>query len=140
LKKVIGLLVAAGFLLLGCTDSGPENWNESPTYTFEDKILYGTEGKFGIMKLNGESDEPEFPLNEGRHYQVYFFEPTEDFNGDQYRMTATHEEEDKAVELYEWPIDDKQSGAKFVLDKKGLWKIDVTVDDEPYTSFIVKVE
>jgi hypothetical protein len=44
------------------------------------------------------------------------------------------------VKLYEWEIDNKQSGAKFVLDHVGLWKIDVLVDDEPYTNFIVEAK
>jgi|GEM_PF-5278157 len=55
-------------------------------------------------------------------------------------MVATHLDTDKTVKLYEWDIDNHRSGAKFGLDKEGLWKIDVTVDDEPYTSFIIEAK
>jgi hypothetical protein len=67
-------------------------------------------------------------------------ESSEEFNGKGYKMVATHKDICETVELYEWEIDNKQSGAKFVLDKEGLWKIDVSVDDEPYTSFIVEAK
>jgi hypothetical protein len=140
LKNVIKLLIAAGILLTGCADNDPANWKLSPAFTYENMTLHGTAGKFGMIKVNGESDEPEFPVSEGRQYQVYFLERSEDFNGKPYKMVATHKDTGETVKLYEWEIDNKQSGAKFVLDHVGLWKIDVLVDDEPYTNFIVEAK
>jgi hypothetical protein len=140
LKNIIGLLILVGILLTGCADNDATNWKLSPTFTNKNMTLHGTKGKFGIIKVNGESDEPEFPVGQGRLYHVYFLESTKDFNGKRYKMVATHKDTGEAVKLYEWEIDNKQSGAKFGLDKVGLWKIDVTVDDEPYTSFIVEVK
>ena len=140
LKNIIGLMILVGILLTGCADKDTSNWKLSPTFTYENMTLHGTEGKFGIIKVNGESDEPEFPVDEGRLYHVYFLESAEDFSGKRYKMVATHEEIGETVELYEWEIENKQSGAKFVLDKEGLWKIDISVDDEPYTSFIVEAK
>jgi hypothetical protein len=125
----------------GLTEDQPvSSWELSPTFTYENMTLHGTEGRFGIMKVNGESDEPEFPVSEGRLYHVYFLDSDEDFNGKRYKMEATHKDTGETVQLYEWDIDSKQSGAKFVLEKEELWKIDVSVGDEPYTSFIVEAK
>ncbi|MGM0840364.1 MAG: hypothetical protein ACQEWE_06555 [Bacillota bacterium] len=55
-------------------------------------------------------------------------------------MVATHKETDETIHLYEWGIENHRSGAKFALGREGLWKIDVTVDEEELTSFVVKVE
>lgn len=140
MRNIIWLLILTGILLTGCADNDSSNWSLSPTFTYDNMTLHGTEEKFGMNKVNGESDEPEFPVNKGRQYNVYFLESIEDFNGKRYKMTATHQNSDDIVELYEWQIDNKQSGAKFALDKEGLWKIDILVDDEPYTSFIVEAK
>ena len=130
-------------LLLGCTEekANDGDWNLSPTFNVDNLTLHGTEGKFGIIKVNGESNEPEFPIvNQGRLYKVYFLDSTKDFNGKKYKMIATHKDAGDAVELYEWNIDNKQSGAKFGLDKTGLWKFDVIIDEKPYTSFVVEAK
>ncbi|MGF3104429.1 hypothetical protein [Rossellomorea sp. DUT-2] len=55
-------------------------------------------------------------------------------------MLATHKETDETIHLYEWGIDNHRSGAIFALGREGLWKIDVMVDEEKLTSFVVKVE
>ncbi|MEH6947278.1 hypothetical protein V7068_09440 [Bacillus sp. JJ634] len=55
-------------------------------------------------------------------------------------MLATHKKTKETVQLYEWEIDNNKSGAKFSLDKPGLWKSDVSVDEELLTSFAVKAE
>ena len=125
----------------GFTDDEPvANWELSPTFTYENMTLHGVEGEFGILKVNGESDEPEFPVSEGRLYHIYFLGSDEDFNGERYKMEATHKDTGETVELYEWGVGNRQSGAKFVLDKEGNWRIDVSVDNEPYASFIVEAK
>jgi len=137
------LLLALVLLLFGCTEDKNANdrdWKLSPAFNVDNLSLSGTEGKFGIIKANGESDEPEFPVGEGRKYHVYFLDSAKDFNGKKYKMNATHKDTGDAVKLYEWNIENKQSGAKFVLDKTGLWKIDVTIDEKPYTSFVVEAK
>jgi len=42
--------------------------------------------------------------------------------------------------FFELTIKDNQSGAKFVLKKAGLWKIDISVDKKPFTSFIIRAK
>lgn len=140
LKNMIGLLVIVGLLLSGCVEAKTINWEPNPTFIDDNMTLHGTEGKFGIIKANGEGFEPEFPVGEGRLYHVYFFDSAKDFNGKKYKMMATHKDSGETVKLYEWDIENKQSGAKFGLDKTGLWKIDVSVDDEQYTSFVVEAK
>lgn len=140
LEKMIGLLVVVGLLLSGCVEDKTVNWEPSPTFMADNMTLHGTEGKFGIIKANGEGFEPEFPVGEGRLYHVYFLDSPKDFKGKKYKMMATHKDTGEIVELYELDIEKKLSGAKFFLDKTGLWKIDVSVDDEQYTSFIVEAK
>ena len=141
LSKFKVLLVLIVMSLSACTSQNEDIvWEESEPFIKDDLTLYGTEGKFGITKINGEADEPAFPAGQGRHYDVYLLDDSADFNGKKYNMTATHKETDETVQLYEWGIDNNKSGAKFGLDKAGLWKIDVFVDDEPLTSFIVRAE
>jgi len=143
-KRKSILLLALVLLLFGCTEDKKANdrdWKLSPTFNVDNLTLHGTEGKFGIIKANGESVEPEFPVGEGRKYHVYFLDSAKDFNEKKYKLMATHKDTGETVELYELVIEDKQSGAKFFLDKTGLWKIDVvSVDDEQYTSFIVEAK
>lgn len=138
LKQLIGMLILVGLVLSGCSGNAQSDWETSPTFTNDSMVLHGTQGKFGIVKVNGEGEEPEFPVDDGRHYQVYFLE--EDFNGESYKMTATHEDEEEAKKIYEADIDNKQSGAKLGFEKGGLWKIIVLVDEKPYTDFVIKVE
>jgi hypothetical protein len=137
-------LIVLFLLLSGCTEDKKANdtdWTLSPTFTVDNFLLYGTEGKFGITKTNGEGDEPEFPVvNQGRLYMVFFLDSTKDFNGKKFKMIATHKDTGDAVELYEWDIENEQSGVKFGLDKTGLWKIDVTVDEKSYTSFVIEAK
>jgi hypothetical protein len=141
LENMIGLLVFVGLLLSGCVEDKTVNWEPSPTFIADNMTFHGTEEKFGIIKANGEGFEPEFPVvGQGRLYHVYFLDSAKDFNGKKYKMMATHKDTGETVKLYEWDIENKQSGAKFGLDKTGLWKIDVSVDDEQYTSFIVEAK
>ncbi|HWL22575.1 MAG TPA: hypothetical protein VNR38_02275 [Ureibacillus sp.] len=135
------LFVLLGICLSGCDgEDDKTTWKESETFHNEKLTLYGTEGKFGVIKVNGEAGEPAFPVGQGRHYDVYFFDNPANLNGKKYKMLATHKKTKETVQLYEWEIDNNKSGAKFSLDKPGLWKIDVSVDEELLTSFIVKAE
>ncbi len=136
---MITLFFIVCLILSGCSEDGKADWKTSPTFTKDKMTLHGLEGKFGIIKVNGESDEPEFPAgDQGRLYQLYFLE--KDFNGKNYKMTATHKDTGETVKLYEWAIENKQSGAKFGLDKEGLWKISVVVDEKPYIDFVIEAE
>ncbi|KSU58326.1 hypothetical protein AS034_19805 [[Bacillus] enclensis] len=102
--------------------------------------MQGTEGKFEIVKVNGTSEEPPFPVGEGRHYEVYFSDDSIEVNGKKYSMTATHKETGETVDLYEAVINNNRSGAKFALEKTGIWKIEVAVDGEHYTGFDIEAE
>ncbi|WP_202078961.1 hypothetical protein [Caldalkalibacillus salinus] len=115
-------------------------WEPSPTFMVDDRTLHGTEDKFGIIKVNGYDDEPAFPAGKGRHYHIYFLDTEQDINGQTYKMTATSQATGETIELYEWDIQNNQSGAKFGINEKGLWRFDVTVDGQAYTSFVVEVK
>lgn len=54
-------------------------------------------------------------------------------------MTASHKDTE-TVKLSEWDIENNKSGAKFALDKAGIWKIQVTIDEKPFTILIVQVD
>lgn len=138
LKQLTGVLVLVGIILSGCSGNAKGDWEISPTFTNDNMTLHGVQDKFGIVKVNGKGDEAEFPVDEGRQYQVYFL--GKEFNGESYKMTATYQGEEDAVKLYEADIEDKRSGAKLGFDKGGLWKVSVSVDEKPYTDFIIKVE
>ncbi|ATP40870.1 hypothetical protein CSE16_12900 [Solibacillus sp. R5-41] len=136
------MLLVLVLLLLGCTEekANDGDWNLSPTFNVDNLTLHGTEGKFGVIKVNGESNEPEFPAKQGRLYAVYFLDSLEELNGKKYKMTATHKETGESVKLHEKNIEMEQNAAKFGFDKLGLWKIDVTIDEKPYTSFVVEAK
>lgn len=141
LKLLSILIVLFGIFLSGCSESEKTTtWNASESFTQENLTLYGTKGKFGIIKVNGEANEPEFPVGQGRRYDVYFFDKSKEINGKKYKLSAIHKDSKEAIQLYEWDIENKKSGAKFFLDKEGLWKFNVSIDDEPYTSFIIEVD
>ncbi|WP_456274650.1 hypothetical protein [Bacillus sp. AK031] len=141
-KAISCLLLALFLVFLSACSQGKDEivWKESVPFQHEAMTLYGTEGKLGIVKLNGKADEPAFPVGEGRHYGVYFLDESMNHNAKKYRMSATHEGTDETIQLYERGIGNNQSGAKFSLDKEGLWMFDVSVDEEPLTSFIIRAE
>ncbi len=124
---------------------------QSPTFEVDGQTMHGVEEEFGIVKQNGKENEPEFiASDQGRLYRVYFWSDN-DLVGKTYSMEATHTESGTTKELYEWGIDpndntslpgDTHSGAKFGFDEDdaGLWQIDVKVENELYTSFIIEVE
>jgi hypothetical protein len=139
LYKVICILFLSSLLLVGCSEDNTIDWKPTPAFISDDMDLHGTKGKFGIRKVNGEVVEPEFPVvDQGRLYQLYFLDSTKDFNGKTYKMLATNKDSEETIELYENSIENNQSGAKFGLDKTGLWKIDVLVDNELYASFLIE--
>ncbi|WP_394189125.1 hypothetical protein [Paenisporosarcina quisquiliarum] len=138
---VIRILFLSSFLLVGCSEDNTIDWKPTPAFIADDMDLHGTKGEFGIRKVNGEVVEPEFPVvDQGRLYQLYFLDSTKDFNGKTYKMLATHKDSEETIELYEDSIENNQSGAKFVLEKTGLWKIDILVDNELYTSFVIEAK
>ena len=138
MKKYISLLIFVMFILTACASSDDPYWGLSATFTKDGMTLFGTEGKFGMIKMNGESNEPEFPAAKGRQYKLYFFKNTEELTGKKYKMIGTHKDSDEPIELYENEIMSMQSEAKFALNQKGLWNIDIFIDGEEYTSFVVE--
>lgn len=139
LKLLSILIVLLSIFLSGCSEKEKSIiWNASESFTQENLTLYGTKGKFGMIKVNGEANEPEFPVGQGRKYDVYFFDKSKEINGKKYKLSAIHKDSKETIQLYEWDIENNKSGAKFFLDKAGLWKFTVSIDDEPYTSFIIE--
>lgn len=138
---VISILFLSSLLLEGCSEDNTKDWKLTPAFISDGMDLHGTKGEFGIRKANGEVVEPEFPvIDQGRLYQLYFLDSTKDFNGKTYKMLATHKDSEETIELYENTIENNQSGAKFGLDKTGLWKIDILVDNKLYTSFVIEAK
>ncbi|UYZ24057.1 hypothetical protein [Mesobacillus jeotgali] len=140
MKKRISLLVLVLFILNACTNRDEPYWGLSTTFTNDGKTLFGIEDQFGMMKLNGETDEPEFPAGKGRYYKLYFLDSNKDLTGKQYKMIGTHKDSGETKELYQQEIMGMQSEAKFGLDQNGLWKIDILIDDEEYSSFVVEAK
>jgi hypothetical protein len=141
LKLLSILFVLFGVILSGCSeDEKSTTWKTSESFTKDNLTLYGTKGEFGINKVNGEANEPEFPVGQGRKYDVYFFDISKEINGKKYKLSAIHKDSKEAIQLYEWDIENNKSGAKFFLDKEGLWKIIVSIDEEQYTSFIIEAD
>lgn len=138
---VISILFLSSLLLVGCSEDNTKDWKLTPAFISDGMDLHGTKGEFGIRKANGEVVEPEFPvIDQGRLYQLYFLDSTKDFNGKTYKMLATHKDSEETIELYEDSIENNQSGAKFGLDKTGMWKIDILVDNKLYTSFVIEAK
>ncbi|OEH91105.1 hypothetical protein [Bacillus solimangrovi] len=76
------LFILIGVLLFGYSEDDKKTaWKSSETFTKDNMTLYGTKGKFGIIKVNGKADEPEFPVGEGRLYAVYFLDGSKEING-----------------------------------------------------------
>jgi hypothetical protein len=49
------LIVVCWMMIAGCTnESNVDGWEPSPTFKAGDLVLYGTEGKFGIVRLAPE--------------------------------------------------------------------------------------
>lgn len=136
-KKIIYSFFLFVIFLVGCTDNKEvKGWEASPTFTKDNQVLYGTEGKFGIINVNG-AEQPVFPANQGRLYRIYFLKDMKEHS--KYKITATHQETGNTEELIETEIAE-ETEAKLGFGKAGLWKIDVTVDGEPYTDFVVEVD
>ena len=144
------LLVLSSFLIVGCVEQEQEqeqeeqsDWTKSPTFTHGEMRLYGTEGAFGMIRANGGVNEPDFPVGQGRLYDVYFLntgQAMQENDGKKYKMTAIHQGTNEMIELYGWDIWSNKSGAKIGLDKEGLWEIAVTINDAPITKFVIQAE
>lgn len=138
--------VVSSFLIVGCVEQEQEeqvDWTQSPTFPHEELQLYGTDGVFGMIRANGNAEEPDFPVGQGRLYDVYFLDTAQEKHandGKNYKITAIHQDTHEIVELYEWAIWNNKSGAKFGFDKAGLWEITVTINDVPITKFVVQAE
>ncbi len=123
----------------------PDIWKVSPTFLAGKLTLQGTEGKFGIIKMNNPRDVL-FRSGRGGLYYLYFWGKGDEVSG-KYSMTATHKESGQTIHLYEWPIvkgaNDAgaagQSGGRFGLNLPGLWKLNISVNEKPFDEIIVDV-
>ncbi|MFG6113945.1 hypothetical protein ACGTN9_02060 [Halobacillus sp. MO56] len=152
MKKASVSVIIILLLLIACSSEAEQKevWSKDETFEVEDRTYYGKEGKFAIVKENGESDEAAFPAGpQGRLYSVFFWGDPEELIGKEYTLIATHEEADESIELYKKAISgnsfedisaDAASGAKFGLDKPGLWLMEVLVEGEDFASFIIEAE
>lgn len=138
-------LVLSSLIIFGCVEEEQEQviWSKTPTFINEGMQLYGTDGAFGMIRMNGKENEPDFPVGQGRLYDVYFLDTSQDLqanDGKKYKMTAIHQDTNETINLYEWDIWNNKSGAKFGLDKEGLWNITVTINDAPIADFVIQAE
>jgi hypothetical protein len=139
------LMTTSLMMFAGCSSETSEtNWEPSPTFEAGNLVLYGVEGKFSITRLAPEGKG----FGTGGHYRTLFWGDKDELIKKKYKMIAINKEEE-TKKLYEWGIDlmpendetgaTAQSGAKFGLDP-GIWKIEITVDGEPFTSFVVEAK
>ncbi|MFJ7736627.1 hypothetical protein ACIQ2D_09805 [Lysinibacillus sp. NPDC097287] len=140
MKAISLLFVLCSFLIVGCVEERETDWTQSPTFIHDEMVLYGTEGKFGMTRVNGEENEPDFPVGQGRLYKMYFLDASQNNDGKKFKMTATHQDTNETIELYEWDIWSNKSEAKFGFNQEGLWKVTVTIEDTLVTDFIVRAE
>lgn len=135
MKRFIFSIFLVLLFLAGCANNNKTSeWEASPAFTKDGQVLYGTEGKFGMVNINGP-DKPVFPAGQGRLYRMYFLEDLDGYS--KYKITATHQDTGNSEKLVETDIGD-ETEAKFGFDEAGLWKVEVTVDGEPYTDFVVE--
>ncbi len=123
-----------------------DNWIVDKPFMVGDVKLIGKEGKFGLRRMNGDANEEFANLGKGIHYYIYFWGNADRFIG-KYKLIATHKDTLEAIKLYEWPISLSadlgsvaQSGGKTGLDKPGLWKLEVYVNDIYFDSVIINVK
>lgn len=137
------MLVSIGILMLfivaGCKEQKQKKeWVESPTFTEDSQMFYGVQGKIGIVRENGGGNEPDFPAQQGRLYTIYYW--GDEQNGQVVQMIMTHEETGKIVEITDFETWNNKIGVKIGFEHEGLWKINVTVDEKPYTEFIIRAK
>lgn len=140
--RSIGILFIVCLLfLVGCkadnTDEG--SWEESPTFYFDDKKMYGVEGKIGLERVNGEENETDFPATQGRLYNIHFFDDAKELYGEEAEITAIHQDTGKTIELYNI-ITSSMVSTKIGFEDEGLWRFTVSINDEIYTSFVIRSE
>lgn len=125
-------------IVAGCMEQKQTEWVESPTFTEDDQVFYGVQGKIGLVRENGEKNEPDFPAQQGRLYSIYLWD--DELNGKVVNMSMTHEDTEEIVEIIEFENWNNKTGVKFGFEHEGLWKINVTVDNKPYTDFIIRAK
>lgn len=139
----------AGLALYLQSSKHPESpgggWVVSPAFQAGKHVLYGNEGRFGMIRRNGPGDDL-FRANRGGLYQLFFWGDEKELQG-KYRLMATHKETGERRQLYEWPIQPggsetgstAQSGGKFGLNRPGLWALEVYVNDKLFDRIVVDV-
>ncbi|TFB22060.1 hypothetical protein E3U55_07095 [Filobacillus milosensis] len=152
MKKFLCVLFL--LIVVACDSQSTESNNHTDSsFEVNNQTLHGEEGKFGIIKVNGEENEPEFIAGTvGRLYYLYFWGNEDGMIGKEYRMEATHQETGETKILYEDMIQrpfsetnidaDAASGAKFAFNTEdaGWWTIDIFIDDEPFSSFMIEAK
>jgi|GEM_PF-3144384 len=151
--RTIWLLFMLLVILSGCAPkftSLPEQpesvkqnnqWQPSPTFTAGEVQLHGNPGRFGIQYDTLEAGV-------GRVYRLYFWGKPEEI-GDRYRIVATYKGFDERFGLASSAIEkeannpanaDASSTAKFALDKPGIWRLEVFMDETFFDSIVVEAK
>ncbi|MBO1003656.1 hypothetical protein ACFSKI_12655 [Pseudogracilibacillus auburnensis] len=136
-RMMIVIFFSCILFIFGCNGQD-KNWRQNGSVSVADVDYIGAEASFGITKINGDPNEPHFLKDQGRLYQLSFFDHTDQLVGKTYTLIATHEDTGKIVELYKDEIQG-ENAAKIGFDERGFWTIDVMIDEEVYTSFVIEV-
>ncbi|MGZ9584421.1 hypothetical protein [Paenibacillus marinisediminis] len=137
---ILGLI----FLITACTSQttteNQSNWEISSTFEIDGVKVHGKKDRL-IFAPQGESD-----ISKGGHFLIYFWgKPDEIANT--YSLIGIHKDTGTKKELYpNWEVSraenklgaDAGSGAKFILDKKGLWRLEVYMGDKYFDSIVVE--
>jgi hypothetical protein len=65
MKKFIFSILFAGLFLTGCAENEAADWKVDPTFTKDNAVLYGTEGKFGVQRRMGKQMSLSFQQGKG---------------------------------------------------------------------------
>ena len=131
------------FLMTACTDQNntdnQTNWQLSRTFEVDGIKVYGKEDRLVFMP-RGESD-----ISKGGHFSIYFWGKPEEI-ADKYKLIGIPDSGTKQTLYPDWEVSrtenelgaDAQSGAKYILDKKGMWRLEVYMGDDYFDSVVVK--
>ncbi|MGK7377336.1 DUF4871 domain-containing protein [Planococcus sp. 1R117A] len=152
--SIIGLIVLTG--CAGSSDKNSkieaeemikvENWKESPLFESNNFSMIGQEGRAGFIYENSEVDR--FYTNRINKYMWHFWGSEEELSG-AFQVIGTHEKRKEPIVVV--PEREGQSSlspnngadhhipSNMALPKKGLWKLDVVIDDKIIGTVFVEV-
>jgi len=128
-----------------------EQWQVSPTFDLLDRdgsIVYknrvrGIEGKIGFLDAEFIANDPRA----GSKMFWYAWGNPDKLINKELKATATHEETGEKIVVNETELQGPIYGAEASaltsfkpFPKKGLWKMDVSIDGRPYGSIVVNVK